>query len=136
MEIDIADPEVTSDDVVFNDESEEVDNGLVGGATPAPELDDGVAEDDEDVELETREEKWKEADCRIIVNVRDKLTPHVEITDASLMSRSSLTSCAIVSSGTCPQICHQQNSHRLTVVIWAYQAKRCLSSRMPSPTNC
>lgn len=81
MDIDVVDPECTEDDVVWSEDEVEdqtsganVPNGN-GHAAPTPKenaLDDGVEEEEEETEQAQEQVKvqdWKEADCRIIVNV-------------------------------------------------------------------
>lgn len=65
VEIDVTDKEATEDDVVWSDdeveEAMDLDHLPVNG--------DANGEDEEDVEVVNKEKEWKEADCRIIVNV-------------------------------------------------------------------
>ena len=84
-EVDVVDPEVTPEDVVWSEDEVEDEAGL-NGSTEAPSLANGhakingtTADDDgheggeeEEVEIEPEikvKQDWKEADCRIIINV-------------------------------------------------------------------
>ncbi|RSH92744.1 Chromatin structure remodeling complex protein sfh1 [Saitozyma podzolica] len=73
VEIDVTDKEATEDDVVWSDdeveEAMDLDHLPVNG--------DANGEDEEDVEVVKKEKEWKEADCRIIVNLEVQIYTHI-----------------------------------------------------------